>query len=126
MNQLFLSHLRNSQRAFTLAELLVAMYILAVIATYSIPKVLASQQNGKYKALQDTFHILTLRCHGPNWTAHLNQNNDCQSGPDSFHFFSLEVEGHWAQEASWFVLLMNTNQAFSSFPVQCYLFLVEN
>jgi prepilin-type N-terminal cleavage/methylation domain-containing protein len=37
--------------AFTLAELLIALAILGVIATFTIPKVLQSQQDGKYKAI---------------------------------------------------------------------------
>ena len=37
-------------RAFTLAELLIALVILGVIATFTIPKVLTSQQSQKYNA----------------------------------------------------------------------------
>lgn len=37
--------------AFTLAELLVALFILGVIATFSIPKVITAQQDGRYKAM---------------------------------------------------------------------------
>jgi prepilin-type N-terminal cleavage/methylation domain-containing protein len=40
--------MRNS--GFTLSELLIALAILGVIATFTIPKVLQSQQDGKYKA----------------------------------------------------------------------------
>jgi len=36
---------------FTLSELLIALVILGVIATFTIPKVLTSQQDGKYKAM---------------------------------------------------------------------------
>src|SRR5687768_5229337 len=36
---------------FTLAELLIALAILGVIATFTIPKVLQSQSDGKYKAV---------------------------------------------------------------------------
>src|SRR3712207_5952575 len=39
------------KRGFTLAELLIALAILGVIATFTIPKVLNSQQDGKYKAM---------------------------------------------------------------------------
>lgn len=39
------------RRGFTLAELLIAMAILGVVATFTIPKVLQSQQDGKYKAI---------------------------------------------------------------------------
>lgn len=41
----------RSQSAFTLAELLIALAILGVIATFTIPKVLNSQQNTSYKAI---------------------------------------------------------------------------
>lgn len=37
--------------AFTLAELLIALAILGVIATFTIPKVLSSQQDGRYKSI---------------------------------------------------------------------------
>lgn len=36
--------------AFTLAELLISLAILGVIATFTIPKILTSQQNGQYSA----------------------------------------------------------------------------
>lgn len=36
---------------FTLAELLIALAILGVIATFTIPKILSAQQNGTYKAI---------------------------------------------------------------------------
>lgn len=39
------------RNGFTLAELLIALTILGVIATFTIPKVLQSQQDGKYKAI---------------------------------------------------------------------------
>jgi prepilin-type N-terminal cleavage/methylation domain-containing protein len=42
---------KNRNKAFTLAELLIALAILGVIATFTIPKVLQSQQDGKYKAM---------------------------------------------------------------------------
>ena len=39
------------KHGFTLAELLIALAILGVIATFTIPKVLQSQQDEKYKAV---------------------------------------------------------------------------
>ncbi|HEY9746586.1 MAG TPA: type II secretion system protein [Oculatellaceae cyanobacterium] len=51
--------LRRSRPAFTLAELLIALGILGVIATFAIPKVLSSQQDSKKKAvLQETISAL--------------------------------------------------------------------
>lgn len=49
----------RSSSAFTLAELLIALGILAVIATFSIPKILMSQQTSKKKAVfQETVAAL--------------------------------------------------------------------
>ncbi len=41
---------RKALRAFTLAELLISLAILGVIATFSIPKILVAQQNERYNA----------------------------------------------------------------------------
>ena len=42
---------RDSQFAFTLAELLIALAILGVIATFTIPKILDSQTSSKYNSI---------------------------------------------------------------------------
>jgi prepilin-type N-terminal cleavage/methylation domain-containing protein len=42
---------QHAKTAFTLAELLIALAILGVIATFSIPKVLQSQQNNQKQAI---------------------------------------------------------------------------
>lgn len=40
---------KKPQKAFTLAELLIALGILGVIATFTIPKVLQSQTDARFK-----------------------------------------------------------------------------
>lgn len=42
---------RNRLYGFTLAELLIALAILGLIATFSIPKILTTQQNSKYNTI---------------------------------------------------------------------------
>src|SRR5688572_23853183 len=45
---------------FTLAELLICLAILGVIAVFTIPKVLQSQQDGKYKSIaKETMGTIT-------------------------------------------------------------------
>ncbi len=43
--------IRRSQKGFTLAELLIALAILGVIATFTIPKILSSSANGQTTAI---------------------------------------------------------------------------
>lgn len=43
-------NLKQCHAAFTLAELLIALAILGVIATFTIPKILMAQQSAEYKA----------------------------------------------------------------------------
>lgn len=45
----------SKKRAFTLAELLIALAILGVIATFTIPKVIASQQSADFRAKTKEF-----------------------------------------------------------------------
>lgn len=42
---------RSGTNGFSLSELLIAMLIIGQIATFTIPKVLVSQQNSRYKAI---------------------------------------------------------------------------
>ncbi|WP_373532123.1 type II secretion system protein [Vampirovibrio sp.] len=44
-------HPFSFKKGFTLAELLIALAILGVIATFTIPKILSSQQNGQFNAV---------------------------------------------------------------------------
>lgn len=44
-------HSRNSYIGFTLPELLIALLILGEIATFTIPKIITAQANGKYNAI---------------------------------------------------------------------------
>lgn len=43
------------KKGFTLAELLIALTILGIIAVFTIPKVLVAQQDAKYKAMGKEF-----------------------------------------------------------------------
>ena len=45
------SFVRRSSLGFTLAELLISLAILGVIATFTIPKILTSQQNSQKAAV---------------------------------------------------------------------------
>lgn len=51
MNTSFSPKSLKSSPGFTLAELLIALVILGVIATFTIPKILQAQQNQKYNAI---------------------------------------------------------------------------
>lgn len=54
-----MSNLRKPIPAFTLAELLIALAILGVIATFTIPKILATQQTQQYNAIaKDDIHMI--------------------------------------------------------------------
>lgn len=51
---------RRDYKGFTLAELLIALAILGVIATFTIPKILQAQQNQKKQAiLKETISIVS-------------------------------------------------------------------
>lgn len=50
MEPLFTQKTRKQHKGFTLAELLISLAILGVIATFTIPKILTAQQNEGYKA----------------------------------------------------------------------------
>lgn len=60
---------QNTKNAFTLAELLISLAILGIIATFTIPKVLQNQQDSKYtsitkesaSAMVGAFQAYTLR-----------------------------------------------------------------
>jgi len=47
----YTNHLCVGRRGFTLAELLISLVILGVIAAFAIPKILQSQQNQQEKAI---------------------------------------------------------------------------
>lgn len=48
---MFMNSFRRAHKGFTLAELLIALAILGVIATFTIPKILTAQQNGQNTAI---------------------------------------------------------------------------
>ena len=65
------------QAAFTLAELLVALVILGLIATFAIPKVLQSQQDTKFKSIaKETAATLSSA-----YQAYKLQNNPATTTP---------------------------------------------
>jgi prepilin-type N-terminal cleavage/methylation domain-containing protein len=60
---------RNRIAGFTLAELLIALVILGVIATFTIPKILSSQRDGRYNAAAKE----TIATISNAYTIHRNQ-----------------------------------------------------
>lgn len=59
---------------FTLAELLISLAILGLIATFTIPKIMSAQQNNEYSAIaQEDIATLSAALHAllrkfrPNW-----------------------------------------------------------
>ena len=53
----------QSTKGFTLAELLIALLILGQIATFTIPKVLSAQANGRNKAIAKEIIAMTASAH---------------------------------------------------------------
>lgn len=51
LQRYLMRHCTKSSKGFTLAELLIALAILGVIATFTIPKILSSSQNGQNTAI---------------------------------------------------------------------------
>lgn len=51
LQRYLMRHCAKSSKGFTLAELLIALAILGVIATFTIPKILGSSQNGQNTAI---------------------------------------------------------------------------
>jgi prepilin-type N-terminal cleavage/methylation domain-containing protein len=98
------------EAAFTLAELLIALGILGVIATFTIPKVLVSQQNGKRVAVfRETVAAinaagyqgiitgqLTTTNHGTYLMDHLNVIKICRNDAQAENCFPQN-----APETSW-------------------------
>lgn len=100
----------KKETAFTLAELLIALGILGVIATFTIPKILASQQNSKRTAVfRETVAAvneagyqglltgqLTSTNHGTYILDHLNAIKVCRTNAQSEDCFPQD-----APETSW-------------------------
>jgi prepilin-type N-terminal cleavage/methylation domain-containing protein len=62
------------KEGFTLAELLIALAILGVIATFTIPKVLQSQADGKYNAIAKEAAGFVYAAYGQATLQGFNQN----------------------------------------------------
>lgn len=72
----FCDVLRGKAQGFTLAELLISLAILGVIATFTIPKILNSQQDGSKKAIfRETLAALMQAHHYGMQSGKLTVNN---------------------------------------------------
>lgn len=97
----------RSSSAFTLAELLIALSILGIIATFAIPKILTAQQNTRQKAtFQETIAalnevfipacqqgLITEDNFGTYMMNHLNSVKICQDSMDEGCWFGTDLVG---------------------------------
>ena len=63
-------------RAFTLSELLIALAILGLIATFTIPKIITNLNNNNRNAIyKETFAALSEATHAGILSSELNETN---------------------------------------------------
>ena len=89
-------------KGFTLAELLIALLILGVIATFTIPKVLQSQTNNQYKSAAKEVASMV----SGSYQAYRQENTptgstDCQDMTPYMNYVSVKNSGNVDDVPGW-------------------------
>ena len=88
-------HRRKRQPGFTLAELLVALTIMGVIATFTIPKVLVAQQTYQYKAIaKEAIGMVAGSYQQYMFTSVVDQNTGISSITPSMNYVNFLTSGN--------------------------------
>lgn len=81
-------------QGFTLAELLIALAILGVIATFTIPKILSAQQSDTYKAIaKEDLSMISAALEQYKWTGNLSGSTSLDDLTPYMNFVKLDTSG---------------------------------